>query len=604
MKPYFFSLIFCCLIAYLPANAQSTVRNLLFNSAVNITRLDFSTTPPTVIPTGIPDAGGVAEATAHYENSAGDIIFWINSNGVYDSNNILMSGSVGILTNSSATEVVICPKPNDPNKYYIIYNTETASPLFYSVVDMDLNGGLGNVTNLNIPISTDWYAEGLEIVRTPNTCEYWLLAYKYNIGFVRFNISANGINNETLIYSFANPPGYDGRGELDYYNGKMGACFAFSNTVFLANFDATEGTISNPIVLNDAAFNNAPYGLEFSPDATKAYFSLWYSASLPKYLYQYDFVTNQYTSFNLANNNFGQIEMGPDGKLYVIHDTSTGITVIDNANETMPTFSTINTLHSLGLGISDFIQLPPNLSALFNQSLCVNPDSIVTLSTPYPSFVFNWVDASNPTNILYTGNSYSFVMPDSTVHIQAIISGEACSDTVKFNLEPMAIVDAGNSVSLQQGQSTILAGSSSTQSTYIWFPSEGLNNPFILNPIATPTQTTTYTLSALNGLCQMSDTVTVYVANAIGIDANANASTLSNTFIQQQQLYVSLNKQINTNGTLSLRNMAGQTVWSLEVSLDTPKQINANIAQLPIGVYLLTLQTTNSLETIKLLKNN
>jgi hypothetical protein len=594
MKPYFLCLFFCFLITYMPANAQSTVRNLLFNSANNITRLDFSTTPPTVIPTGIPDAGGVAEAIAHYENSAGDIIFWINSNGVYDRNDSLMSGSVGILTNSSATEVTICPKPNNPNKYYIIYNTETASPLYYSVVDMDLNGGLGNVTNLNIPISNDAYAEGLEIVRIPSTCEYWLLAYKYDVGFVRFNINADNINNETLIYEFTNPAGYDGRGELDYYNGKMGACFAFSNTVFLANFDATEGTISNPIVLNDAAFNNAPYGLEFSPDATKAYFSLWYSSFLPKYLYQYDFVTNQYTGFNLANNNFGQIEMGPDGKLYVIHDTSTGITVIDNANETMPTFSTINTLHSLGLGISDFIQLPPNLSTLFNQSWCVNPDSIVVLSTPYPSFVYDWVDATNPSNILYTGNSYSFVMPDTTVHIQAIISGEgACSDTVKFNLEPIAIVDAGNSVFLQQGQSTILAGSSSTESSYIWFPSEGLNNPFILNPIATPTQTTTYTLSVLNGLCQMSDTVTVYVANAIGIDAATNTSILGNTFIQQQQLYVSLNKQINTNGTLSLRNMAGQIVWSLEVSLDTPKQINTNIAQLPIGVYLLTLQTTN-----------
>ena len=82
MKPYFLCLFFCCLITYMPANAQSTVRNLLFNSANNITRLDFSTTPPTVIPTGIPDAGGVAEAIAHYVNSAGDIIFLINSNGV------------------------------------------------------------------------------------------------------------------------------------------------------------------------------------------------------------------------------------------------------------------------------------------------------------------------------------------------------------------------------------------------------------------------------------------------------------------------------------------------------------------------------------------
>ena len=50
--------------------------------------------------------------------------------------------------------------------------------------------------------------------------------------------------------------------------------------------------------------------------------------------------------------------------------------------------------------------------------------------------------------------------------------------------------------------------------------------------------------------------------------------------------------------------MAGQIVWSLEVSLDTPKQINTNIAQLPIGIYLLTLQTTNGAESTKILKSN
>ena len=162
--------------------AQPAIQNLYFNSAANITRLNFATDPPTVIPTGIPDAGGVAEGIAHYEDQDGNVIFWVNSNGVYNQNGALMSGSAGILTNSSAAEICVCPKPEDDNKYYIFYNTETCSALRYSVVDMSLNGGLGNVTNLNTVIDNASFGEGIEVIRIPGTCEYWLVGDQCGTG--------------------------------------------------------------------------------------------------------------------------------------------------------------------------------------------------------------------------------------------------------------------------------------------------------------------------------------------------------------------------------------------------------------------------------------
>lgn len=57
---------------------------------------------------------------------------------------------------------------------------------------------------------------------------------------------------------------------------------------------------------------------------------------------------------------------------------------------------------------------------------------------------------------------------------------------------------AGNDVLISPGGSTILQGTASggqSPYTFSWSPTTGLSNPFIPNPIARPTETTTYTLT-------------------------------------------------------------------------------------------------------------
>lgn len=48
-------------------------------------------------------------------------------------------------------------------------------------------------------------------------------------------------------------------------------------------------------------------------------------------------------------------------------------------------------------------------------------------------------------------------------------------------------------------------------STYSWVPTLSLSNPNIANPVATPTETTTYTVTVSDGTCSTSDTVTILV---------------------------------------------------------------------------------------------
>src|SRR6185436_18475936 len=69
---------------------------------------------------------------------------------------------------------------------------------------------------------------------------------------------------------------------------------------------------------------------------------------------------------------------------------------------------------------------------------------------------------------------------------------------------------AGTSVTITMGGSTQLNGSGGI--TYSWSPPNDLNCPTCQNPIASPTVTTTYTLTVTDSLgCIATDTVTVFV---------------------------------------------------------------------------------------------
>ncbi len=92
---------------------QNRINNLIFNSTQEIIGLSFSeTATPEVFYTGKRANATIGEGIAHAENEQGEIIFWVNSSGVYDKNNKLMPGSAGILAHPSSTEIVISPFPD------------------------------------------------------------------------------------------------------------------------------------------------------------------------------------------------------------------------------------------------------------------------------------------------------------------------------------------------------------------------------------------------------------------------------------------------------------------------------------------------------------
>jgi gliding motility-associated-like protein len=105
--------------------------------------------------------------------------------------------------------------------------------------------------------------------------------------------------------------------------------------------------------------------------------------------------------------------------------------------------------------------------------------------------------------------------PLQTTAYKVSISNGACIDssqtvTVTVNQNPVA--NAGRTVYLFEGQSAILKGSASGDNItgYQWSPATFLSDPSSLNPVASPTDDITYTLTVTSSTCGTS-TSSVFV---------------------------------------------------------------------------------------------
>ena len=108
---------------------------------------------------------------------------------------------------------------------------------------------------------------------------------------------------------------------------------------------------------------------------------------------------------------------------------------------------------------------------------------------------------------------------DTTDYIVQIISENQCPflDTIRVAVLEQDDIDAGIDSTLCRGESITLQGSGPGQ--LIWSPSRGLANPMLSNTNARPDSTTTYTLTATEDRCVLSDSVKLEVIQKLEIEA-------------------------------------------------------------------------------------
>ncbi len=225
--------------------------------------------------------------------------------------------------------------------------------------------------------------------------------------------------------------------------------------------------------------------------------------------------------------------------------------------------------------VTVFVNPNPEAIACEDKTIC-NGDSIQLIVTTHAQYAWS------PTNTLINPNSGTpIAFPTVTTTYTVTVTDEnGCTDTdevvVFVNTPPT--VSAGNDVQICTGASTQLSASGAI--SYSWSPATGLNNPNLSNPIATPSTTTTYTVTGTdaNG-CSRTDQVTVSVTNDSGITASSDLTICE-----------------GESTTLSVTGGANYT-WSPATGLSNPLSANPTANPTVTTVYTVTGTSINGCPT-------
>jgi len=176
-------------------------------------------------------------------------------------------------------------------------------------------------------------------------------------------------------------------------------------------------------------------------------------------------------------------------------------------------------------------------------SICSVSDVELQVQTTHDDFVY--LDVTNNYNILCVGCSSSYTIQDAYPGMEVLAVGlgiDGCSvlyGTVTIGQSTDPTANAGPNHTINIGQGVNLSGSGG--STYSWSPTESLSNPNIWNPYATPTITTTYTLTTTNiDGCLDTDQVAVTVSDGGGSPSvsNDNPCSANNLYVGTSCNYI------------------------------------------------------------------
>jgi gliding motility-associated-like protein len=172
----------------------------------------------------------------------------------------------------------------------------------------------------------------------------------------------------------------------------------------------------------------------------------------------------------------------------------------------------------------------------------------------------------------------------ATRYYRAVVSGVAISNTVVITVNPSPVINSNTSaVSICAGSSTTLIASGA--SSYSWSPSTGLNTTSGSTVIASPTATTTYTITDPTDLCEIPRNITVTVNPLPSITNLSSSVVLSGTPMASQPFTSTIAGSTFawTNNTTSIGLAASGTgsVPAFTALNNTSAPITATISVIP-----------------------
>lgn len=179
------------------------------------------------------------------------------------------------------------------------------------------------------------------------------------------------------------------------------------------------------------------------------------------------------------------------------------------------------------------------------------------------------LNASGGTSYLWTGPNFSSTaksptIPNATKTMEGTytvqVTANGCTSTATTDvhiLDPIVIATSAPTETICEGNSVQLTASGGT--SYLWQPATGLSDPQIPNPIASPTETTIYTVKVSNDGCSETAQITVNVNKNAVADAGADQKIITGQ-------KVTLNGKVSGDGVTYF--------WTPADYLDDPTKLN------------------------------
>ncbi len=403
------------------------------------------------------------EGCATISDADGNLIFYTDGITIFDRNHNIMPNGNGLYGDPSSTQsAIIVQKPNDPNILYVftvdtkITEQDPDRGFNYSVVDLSLNGGIGEVTQKNINLLPDCSEKISAVLKDCIDESIWVVTLGPTAGdptvlntYYAYEINDLGVNPNPVVSTFPNLQITDPRGYLKFSpDGTILASANALNGLFLYDFDPATGIVSNQRAIASPNSNRISYGVEFSANQQFLYV-VSSGAQSPNdtsppstSLLQYDLTEPDVVASEVELDRRplfrGALQMAQNGKIYrtIAESYLRGtpyLGVIENPNEKGAAANYVHNAVFLN-GRIGTQGLPPFVQSFFNKvDLVRNPDGTTSGSLALcdgESFTLECDAVSNATYI-WEKDGNALAVAGNTFQINAA----SPSDSGRYSLE-------------------------------------------------------------------------------------------------------------------------------------------------------------------------
>lgn len=460
--------------------------------------------------------------------NTGNVLLYSDGKKLYLPDGSIVPGGDSLKSGISSTQCCIfIPDPANAKRVYLFTAPDltgtgtTHSKSYYTHISLE---NTPSILLSNVELQ-DNMSEKLAGTQHCADNSYWaIFHHKSQSRIYAYKVTSSGVSPSPVISNYNNLYNYytvgamkvspDGSklvmvSEADGMN--------YLQAIVLFDFNLQTGQATNPkFIAKNKCYGN--YGAAFSPDSKK----LFTTGTLDKNqlaesaLFQFDLtsnveatIANSMWTLPLGTRKLFGMQLGPDGKIYVVADRPPQLDVITKPNKIGKDIG--YSLNVLNQGGRTVLGLPTQIdygsTAVIDSVLACPSSGIQIGAPPMTGYSYAW----SPTNGLSNPNTANPIAKPSTptTYTLFITNPFGCQTKQTFHVGLLPALNVQYDVpsSICKGGKVQLKASGAT--TYKWFPSYGLSSTTIANPIASPDSTTQYFLVASNGIC--SDTIPIRV---------------------------------------------------------------------------------------------